>query len=103
MKTVAEAILEQLGGQRFIAMTGARNLMSDDARGRGSLTMKLPSTITRAHITHARITLHGSDDYSLVALKARGVNCVIESEMFGIHVENLQQAFTALTGLDTHL
>jgi phosphotransferase system IIB component len=102
-KTVAETILQQLGGQRFIVMTGARNFMSNSERERGSLTFKLPRQMTRGGITHVRITLNAQDTYNMEGLKVRGVNCSTEREMFGIHAENLQQAFTAMTGLDTHL
>lgn len=35
--TVAKTILEQLGGSRFLALTGSRNLVGDDT----SLTMRL--------------------------------------------------------------
>lgn len=103
MATVAELILQQLGGQRFVAMTGARDFMSDNTRGRGSLTFKVPRQLTRGGITHVRITLGESDLYMMECLKVRGVNCTTEYERFHIYGDRLQAVFTDVTGLDTHL
>lgn len=102
-KTVAETILAQLGGQRFVAMTGARNLMSDDSRGLGSLTMKLPRQMTRDGITHVRITLQINDTYKVDFMKVRGVNCATLQSCLNVYAEDLQRIFTEVTGLDTHL
>ncbi len=68
MSNVAETILQQLGGQRFVVMTGAKHFMSD-THGAGSLTMKLPRQLTRNHISHVRIILDRDDTYRLEALK----------------------------------
>jgi phosphotransferase system IIB component len=103
MATVADTILAQLGGQRFINMTGAKHFMSDDSHGRGSLTFKLPVNMTRDRITHVRIVLKVEDLYDVQALKVRGVNCTTVAERFQVMANRLQYVFTELTGLDTHL
>jgi hypothetical protein len=102
-KTVAETILQQLGGQRFIVMTGARNFLANDARERGSLTFKISSAMTRDRITHVRITLGENDTYTMEGLKVRGVKCTTERTKTFLCAEDLQHAFTEMTGLDTHL
>ncbi len=73
MATVAETILQQLGGQRFIVMTGAKNLMSDDSRERGSLIFKVGHN--DQGVTHVRITLTNNDTYRMEFMKVRGLKC----------------------------
>ena len=48
---VAMEILKQLGGNKFLAMTGAKNLAYDD----NSLNMKLPKNMSQAN--YLKITL----------------------------------------------
>lgn len=59
MDSVAEIILQQLGGNRFIAMTGAKDFVADN----NSLRMKLPRNGSKAN--YCKITL-GIDDYYTV-------------------------------------
>ena len=102
-KEIAATILEQLGGRRFLLMTGAKNLVDEGQ----SLTMGLPSRMTSMHVTHYRITLAPSDTYTCQALKnpRRGstdpVRIVCEDQ--DVHAEDLQRMFTRHTGLDTVL
>jgi hypothetical protein len=96
--TVAKTILEQLGGPRFLAMTGARNLTGDA----NSLTMKL-SMIRR----HVKITLNPSDTYTVSVLRTRrehGMPFIIETKSESdVCNDALQATFTRMTGLHTHL
>jgi len=96
---VAQCILEQLGGRRFIAMTGANSFVSGD----GGLTFRIPSNMTRKRGSTLRITLTGGDEYRLEYMKIRNFEPVMIEEMTGVQVSGLQQAFTRLTGLDTSL
>ena len=98
---VAETILQQLGGNRFMAMTGARGLTYDE----NSLTFK----ITRAQnkITHVKITLDPSDTYNVSFINCRKTakgfkNEVVKSfsDVFNVH---LSDCFTSQTGLYTRL
>jgi len=52
-KAVAGEIYRQLGGNRFKAMTGARNFTCSE----GSLTFKLPVNKTKNRINYIRIVL----------------------------------------------
>ena len=101
---IPNTILAQLGGNRFVVMTGARNLIA----GEDYLGMALP---TARHdgkrVTHVRVTLDPSDTYTVEALSfnprsrvAPFKTIVTES---GVYCDNLQAVFTDLTGLATHL
>jgi hypothetical protein len=98
--TVPQTILQQLGGNKFLAMTGAKNLLGDV----DSLTFKLPARITKDGITHVRIRLMSTDLYGIEWLKIRGTRAPVQvAEDDGIHAEQLRSLFTARTGLDVAL
>lgn len=56
---VAEKILEQLGGQKFLAMTGANHLVTDG----NTLRMTLPKNASKANRLY--ITLDATDTYTM--------------------------------------
>lgn len=95
-KHIAETILAQLGGNRFLAMTGAKNLLHDAA----SLSFKLPGI---AKANYVKITLDPDDTYSVEFGKLRGLTYKTITTLSGVYCDNLQSVFTAQTGLDTHL
>lgn len=99
---IAQTIIAQLGGQRFSAMTGARNMIATAS----GLRFGLP----RAHgycrdgINMVQITLDtASDLYSVRFLKARKLEVDVVSEHDGIYGDQLRQLFTRATGLETSL
>lgn len=98
---VAQTILQQLGGQMFLRMTGAKHLLGDAT----SLHFQLPrdAGFVKDGINHVKITLRSDDTYTLEFLKVRGTNVaeVAKDEM--IHVDMLRQAFTERTGLQCSL
>lgn len=96
---VAETILQQLGGNRFIAMTGAKNFMGDDRM----LQFSLPGNLTRDKSNKVRITLTEFDLYTIETFRLRGIDCKTCSSETGIYFDSLQSMFTSITGLDTHL
>jgi len=99
--TVATTILEQLGGRRFLAMTGATHL----AAAGTALLFTLPSTphFVCKGINLVRVTLTPMDTYTVEFWKRtrRGVQDVARCE--DIYAENLQECFTRETGLATRL
>ncbi len=95
----ATTILGQLGGAKFIAMTGARDLVD----GNGTLVFALPSRLTKAGINKVSIRLTPWDTYDVTFYKIRGINFKIISEHGGIYADGLQELFTRETGLDTRL
>lgn len=95
---VANTILDQLGGRRFIAMTGARNLLGSA----NSLSFKLPSGFALHGINYVKITLNESDLYDVEFGTIRGRNYKKSSD-YVLYAEDLQRIFREETGLDTHL
>lgn len=102
---VAKIILEQLGGRKFIAMTGAKNFLGDEK----SLMFSLPSTrhFVKDGINKVRVTLDPSDTYTVEFMKIgkrQGiphVDTIKRAE--GIYHDVLSEVFTRYTGLTTRL
>jgi len=95
---VAQTILSQLGGNRFIAMTGCSNFLSDT----NSLSFKLP----RGKATHCTITLDASDTYTVEFVKCNmraAVYRQVVAETSGVYADQLTELFTRATGLYTSL
>lgn len=97
--TVSTTILRQLGGKRFIAMTGAKDFVGSD----NALTMSLSSRLTRNQVNKVRITLTANDDYMIETFNLRGVKLTPIDKQEGVYVDTLRKFFKALTGLDTYL
>lgn len=100
---VAQTILQQLGGKRFIVMTGAHSFSgSSDA-----LTFKIPEA--KDGIRAVRITLTCSDDYEVEFLAMRGsfeggdLRCEVVARFEGIYFDQLEEIFERETGLATSL
>lgn len=94
---VGETILAQLGGNRFIAMTGARLLVN----GENFLQFSMPKAKDKSN--KCRITLAPADLYTLETFHVRGADCKALSVEEGIYADQLQATFTKITGFDTHL
>lgn len=100
-QTVAKTILSQLGGSKFIAMTGARNLTS----GSRELQVQFPGTGGRKAANAVRIELAADDTYRITAyhIARRGLRCDVVAKATGVYADNLRQTFETLTGLRTSL
>lgn len=111
-QTVAKTILAQLGGNRFIVMTGSKNLVSDT----NSLSMRLSKNNSKAE--YLVITLNAMDTYDMVFKKevkklnkdmaSIGIKfydrSIVDVETFdGVYNDMLQDIFTKVTGLRTSL
>ncbi len=99
--TVAGTILEQLGGQRFIVMTGAKNLIGTE----NSLSFRLPGAggFCKNSINVVRIELLPSDTYRISFGRIRGSKMTAVAQHEDIYVEQLREVFTSETGLATSL
>lgn len=96
--TVSRTILAQLGGNRFIAMTGAKNLVgSDDA-----LLFGLPSR-PRVKINCIRITLLPCDTYRVEFMRLYNLNVTTLATYEDVYADNLRELFTRYTGLRVSL
>lgn len=98
---VAKTILEQLGGRRFISMTGARDFIGS---GNG-LTFKIPGGggFTKNSVNAVRITLDPSDTYHIEFLRIRKFEVKTIADHSNIYAEQLQEIFKEETGLNTSL
>lgn len=105
-------ILEQLGGNKFIAMTGARNFLCD---GDKKLEMKLPQNMSKANRLIITLDESESDTYKMVFSKftpgrlnkntfkwVEPKEKIIEIFECVYNVE-LQRIFSDITGMDTKL
>ena len=98
---IAETILAQLGGMRFLAMTGAKSLAGGKFPNGEGLSFKLPRS--RAMI----ITLNGNDLYDVKFMKNgsfRADNWIEPktlAEESDVYVEDLVKTFESMTGLYT--
>jgi hypothetical protein len=91
--TVPKTILAQLGGERFVMMSGATGFIG----GADSLAFKLGNNPKR--VTHVRVTLTTDGLYDMT-LFTTGKG---PQSHDGIHREMLQEVFAANTGLYTTL
>ena len=95
----AGEVLRQLGGNRFIMMTGAKNFVKNDAKK--TISFKIGRNSKR--VNHVRITLNSMDTYDMEFLwiSVKGIK-VVSKEM-GVYNNSLQAVFTEHTGMDTSL
>ena len=96
--TVANEILAQLGGNRFIAMTGAKNILG----GGNALMFSLPKGKDKSN--KMRITLDfASDTYTVETFAIRGIECNAKTTIDMVYGDQLRSVFTSITGFDTSL
>lgn len=99
--TVAQIILQQLGGNRFIAMTGAKRFVASD----NALTFSLPGAggFCKDSINCVRVTLMPTDTYKMEFMRIRGVKVTTVCEVEDVYCDDLCRIFTMKTGLHTSL
>lgn len=95
---IAQTILRQLGGNKFLAMTGAKDLVA----GSNSLQFRLPK-LGKNKMNIVRITLMTDDTYMMEFWKLRGLNLTAGDCIKEIFAERLQERFEDFTGFYTHL
>ena len=96
--TVAKTILEQLGGNKFRVMTGAKNFMGF-ADG---LAMKIGRNSSNSN--YLKITLNSMDTYDMEFAKlTRMGEKKSVTEYNNIYCDMLTDQFTAHTGMYTKL
>lgn len=97
----AETILNQLGGNRFIAMTGSKNFLNV---GNG-LRMNLTRNKSKAQFL--KIELNGFDTYTMKFFSARRTESDIIIKdiqtIESVYADQLNSIFEEVTGLFTKL
>jgi len=103
MKT-SKTILEQLGGNKFIAMTGSSNF-TYDSKNDIYLSMKLAKNVSKAN--YLTITLTPMDTYKMEFTSVRTKNWELERKVIAtienVYCDQLSAAFTKVTGMYTSL
>ncbi len=96
---VAKEILNQLGGNKFLAMTGAHSLWYD----KNTLGMKLRNTTNKAK--GLTIELKSDDTYTMkfYSQNAKTFEVKVVGQFEGVYCDMLQEIFTNETGLYTSL
>lgn len=94
---VAQTILSQLGGRRFIAMTGASNFIG----GADNLSFKVGRNAKG--VTHVRVTLTPMDVYTVEFLRVRNMQVKEVSKSEDVYNDMLREVFERNTGLRTSL
>jgi len=97
--SVASEILAQLGGNKFVAMTGAKNF---GTTGR-NLSFRLPARFAKNGINYVIITLRPDDTYDVEYGKTVKYQKKVIHVSKGIYFDMLRRDFTDKTGLDTSL
>lgn len=98
-----KVILQQLGGNRFIVMTGSKNFVYSN----NGNTLSMHLTRNKAKAKYLKITLNSMDTYDMVFSTLKGKKFeevlveVVKHE--GVYCDQLQEIFTEVTGLYTHL
>ena len=93
--TVAQTILSQLGGNRFMVMTGSKvdNVTENSIRfklGRG------------AKVTKFEVILTPADTYTVNLIKGTGVHCRLAKDpIHDVYCDNLVDVFERETGFYT--
>lgn len=97
--SVCTTILEQLGGNKFTVMTGAKFFID---LGDG-VSMRIGSNSKK--VTHVKIRLTEDDLYHIDFLRVTHFGMDIEYKgcVEGVNAVDLRRTFTRYTGLDTSL
>jgi hypothetical protein len=96
---IAQTILEQLGGRRFIAMTGARDFLDCG----NALKFRIPGNIAQKRINLVMITLNGSDLYDVEFGRLWKMNYKPVEKHDDVYFDELQPLFTQVTGMYVRL
>lgn len=96
---VAQIIRQQLGGNRFAFMTGARQFVATTVDGCGALRFRVARKIMVIRLT-------AMDDYTVTLYSSRldkTGTCKVVAEQEGVYCDTLAQVFECMTGLVTSL
>ena len=103
---ISQTIIKQLGGNKFKAMTGAKNFgyVTNQDNNNVSLSFSFPN---KSGANCCRITLNSLDLYDMQFMRIRKKQGIPQfnttAEHNGIYADQLQSIFTKETGLYTHL
>lgn len=90
-------VIAQLGGGRFIAMTGAKDFFI----GPKGVVFKIGRN--SKNVNYVRINLNSMDTYDIEFLQVRKFKEKVKSTAKGVYADTLRGAFEQHTGLRTSL
>lgn len=93
-KEIARTILQQIGGHKFLIMTGAKNLVAYP----NGLSFRLPGN-GFSKFNYVKITLNGMDTYDIEMGNFRASVYKKEKELNGIYDDQLVELLEKYTGL----
>lgn len=108
--TVATTILNQMGGKRFVFMTGVKSLFAQN----NSLFMKLPRNSSKANRLCIKLDL-GRDLYVMRFYRQTGGTYDMKNHVYreikekdvkvldGVFCDQLEEIFRDVTGLETRM
>jgi hypothetical protein len=90
-------VIKQLGGGRFIAMTGAKDFFI----GPKGVVFKIGRNAK--NVNYVRINLNSMDTYDIEFLSIRNYKEKVKSKAKGVYADTLRDTFEQNTGLRTSL
>ena len=96
---VANTILNQIGGRRFIMMTGAKDFVASEY----GITFRLPARSAKQGINKVRIVLLADDTYEMQFIKYANMMDKRIATSSGVYCDMLEDVFEANTGLYTSM
>jgi hypothetical protein len=109
-QVAAGEILSQLGGRKFLAMTGSKNLFfGQETKNSFNECAYLRMDLTRnsGNVNRLQITVDANDTYTMrfYNFKMVGVQVKVSNERIieGVYCNMLQDVFTSVTGLYTSM
>lgn len=104
---IAKEIMAQLGGRRFIAMTGAKDIFGGKNANYeygGTLTFKINGkTPQRKTVNCVRITLNENDLYTMEFMYVRGGKLTMLNTVENVYYDMMVEIFETQTNLFTKL
>jgi len=97
-KQTASTILQQLGGNQFIAMTGAKNFTCDE---QGGFICKIGRNSSKAN--YLKVKLNGLDLYDVEFVRATVKAYEVIDAAENVYNDQLRGVFERVTGLRTSL
>jgi hypothetical protein len=97
--TIAQTILSQLGGNKFCALTGAKNFSFDSKDQCGALIFAIGRN--SKGVNRVAVTLTADDLYDITFYSLRSLKLTKKAEVTGIYADMLCKSFEEHTGLYT--
>jgi hypothetical protein len=98
-QTRANTILQQLGGTRFVAMTGAKDFSIIE----NGLQFKLPNNFAKNGINCVRVVLTSKDLYDVEYGLIKNFEYSVVNKDTDLYNDQLQNSFRTNTGLEVSL